>query len=184
MIPSVHTTITYGIDSALIFPLMFLGIMVILGIMSYSESKGDPCMDAKQIKKLIDEYFNERKKDQERAREQRYEKIRKGAEEIEQWRRAAELAAEEYVTNPELKEWADFIGDSVVYYRRNELVSAEDFAKNIDVLIDRLNDHEVEKIGILHNDTLSAVVVSPTQYQRLLKYSELSGKEEKHHDNA
>jgi hypothetical protein len=54
----------------------------------------------------------------------------------------------------------------------------------MDVLIDRLNDHDVEKIGILHNDTLSAVVVSQAEYQRLLKYSTLSGKEEKHHDDA
>ena len=173
MTPWVHTTITYGIDSALIFPLMFLGIMVIFAIMSYSESRGDSSMDAEQIKKLIDEQLNERNKDQEQAREQRYEKIRKGAEEIEKWRRAAELAAEEYTTNLELKEWTDFPGDSMVYCRRNELVSAEDFAKNIDALIDRLNDHEVEKIGILYNDTLSAVVVSQAEYQRLLKYSEL-----------
>lgn len=145
MTPSIHTTITYGIDSALIFPLMFLGIMVIFAIMSYNESRGDSGMDAKQIKKLIDEHINERKKDQEKA---------------------------------------DFKGDSAVCYTRYELVSAEDFAKNMDVIIDRLNDHDVEKIGILHNDRLSAVVVSQTQYQRLLKYSTLSGKEEKYHDDA
>jgi hypothetical protein len=145
MIPSAHTTITYGIDSALIFPLMFLGIIVVLAIMSYSESRGDSSMDAKQIEKPIDEQLNARKKDQERA---------------------------------------DFTGDSMVYCARNELVSAEDFAKNMDVIIDRLNDHDVEKIGILYNDTLSAVVVSGTEYQRLLKYSELYSKEEKHHDNA
>lgn len=145
MTSSVHTTITYGIDSALIFLLMFLGIMVIFAIMSYNESRGDPGMDAKQSKELIDEHLNERKKDQEQA---------------------------------------DFKGDSAVCYTRNELVSAEDFAKNMDVLIDRLNDHDVEKIGILHNDTLSAVVVSQTQYQRLLKYSEIYSKEEKHHDDA
>jgi hypothetical protein len=145
MTPSIHTTITYGIDSALIFLLMFLGIMVIFAIMSYNESRGNLGLDTKQIKKLIDEHLNERKKDQEQA---------------------------------------DFKGDSAVYYSRNELVSAEDFAKNMDVLIDRLNDHDVEKIGILHNDTLSAVVVSQTQYQRLLKYSELYSKEGKHHDNA
>ena len=145
MTPWVHTTITYGIDSALIFPLMFLGIMVIFAIMSYNESRGDSELDTKQIKKLIDEHINERKKDQEKA---------------------------------------DFKGDSAVNYTLNELISADDFAKNMDVLIDRLNDHDVEKIGILHNDTLSAVVVSQTQYQRLLKYSALSGKKEKHHDDA
>ncbi|MFA6189814.1 MAG: hypothetical protein WC680_11110 [Sulfuricurvum sp.] len=145
MTPSIHTTITYGIDSALIFPLMFLGIMVIFAIMSYNESRGDSGLDAKQIKELIDEHLNERKKDQEQA---------------------------------------DFKGDPAVFYTRNELISTDDFAKNIDVLIDRLNDHDVEKIGILQNDMLSAVVVSQTQYQRLLKYSELYSKEEKHHDDA
>ena len=82
------------------------------------------------------------------------------------------------------QERADFAGGSMVYCTRNELVSTEDFAKNMDVLIDKLNDHDMEKIGILYNDTLSAVVVSKTQYQRLLKYSELYSKEEKHNDNA
>lgn len=145
MTPWVHTTITYSIDSALIFPLMFLGIMVIFAIMSYNESRGDSGLDAKQIKKLIDEHLNERKEDQEKA---------------------------------------DYKGDSAIYYTCNELISTDDFAKNIDVIIDRLNDHDVEKIGILHNDTLSTVVVSQTEYQRLLKYSELYSKEEKHNDDA
>lgn len=145
MTPPIHTTITYGIDSALIFPLMFLGIMVIFAIMSYNESRGNLGMDAKQIKKLIDEHLYERKKEQEKA---------------------------------------DFKGDSAVCYTRNELISTDDFAKNMDVLIDRLNDHDVEKIGILHNDALSAVVVSQAEYQRLLKYSELYSKEEKRHDYA
>ena len=115
MTPSVHTTITYGLDTGTIYVLIALGWMGMMAMMLYSE-KPSGCSD---------------------------------------------------------EEKSNAIGDASIAYKSNELVSTDDFANNMETFIDKLTNHEVEKIGILHNDTLCAVAVSHENYQRLLQCSML-----------
>jgi hypothetical protein len=93
-------------------------------------------------------------------KEQRLEKIRPDREESEKWVQGAELAAKEYVTDPELKEWSDFAGDVPQDYTRSELYPYNEFAANIEVLLEKLSSGKLDKIGIVYNDSLSAVVLS------------------------
>jgi hypothetical protein len=79
----------------------------------------------------------------------------------------------ECMCDPELREVNGFVEDINMEYTLHELVSADDFAENMDALIDKLNNQEMAKIGILHNDAICAVVVTYAEYQRLLHCIEL-----------
>jgi len=81
-------------------------------------------------------------------------------EESETWIQGAESVTKEYVTDPELKEWNDFVGDVPKAYLRAELYPFDEFAANIETLLEKLSSGELDKIGIVYNDSLSAVVLS------------------------
>ena len=87
------------------------------------------------------------------------EKIKQEREEIEKWVRGAKLAAKDYSTYPELKEWMDFVGDIPEAYTRSEIYAYDEFAANIEAVLEKLSSGELEKIGIGYNDTLFAVVL-------------------------
>jgi hypothetical protein len=132
MTPVIHTTITYGIDTGAIYFLLALGWMGMMAMMLYSE-KPSGCTDEEKLAKLIEEQFNQQNKD--KAREQRLEKTVEECEETKKWRRVAELDPKEYVTDPDLKEWSDFVEDINMDYTLHELVSADHFAENMDALL-------------------------------------------------
>lgn len=89
----------------------------------------------------------------------RLEKINQEREETEKWVRGADLAAKDYSTDPELKEWMDFVGDIPEAYTRSEIYAYDEFAANIEAVMEKLSSGELEKIGIGYNDTLFAVVL-------------------------
>ena len=71
-----------------------------------------------------------------------------------------------------------------VHFKPDELISADDFSNSIDALLNNLNNHEVEKIGILHHDTLCAVAITHEHYQRLLQCTKLFETKEAHDENT
>lgn len=79
----------------------------------------------------------------------RLEKIRQGCEEM----------APLYRDDPELKEWMDFVGDIPEAYTRSEIYAYDEFAANIEAVLEKLSSGELEKIGIGYNDTFFAVVL-------------------------
>ncbi len=87
------------------------------------------------------------------------EKINQEREEIEKWVRGAKLAVKDYRTDPELKEWMNFVGDIPQAYTRAEIYAYDEFAANIEAVLEKLSSGELEKIGIGYNDTLFAVVL-------------------------
>lgn len=84
-----------------------------------------------------------------KKKEQRLEKIRQACEEM----------APLYRTDLELKEWRDFVGDVPQDYTRSELYPYNEFAANIEVLLEKLSSGKLDKIGIVYNDSLSAIVL-------------------------
>lgn len=58
----------------------------------------------------------------------------------------------------------------MVSYKPNELMSSTDVAKNFGATLKKIANHEVEKIGILRNNKLEAVILSVTEYERLISY--------------
>ncbi|MDD5053582.1 MAG: hypothetical protein PHO27_12675 [Sulfuricurvum sp.] len=104
-------------------------------------------------------------REQKEKKAERLEKIRQDREEEKKWIQGAELTAKEYLTDSELKEWSDFIGDIPQDYARSELYPFDEFAANIEVLLKKLSTGELEKIGIVYNDTLSAVVLPAPKLQ-------------------
>ena len=61
----------------------------------------------------------------------------------------------------------------MVSYTQNELLSITDFTKKISKVIGNLKEHTVEKIGVLKNNKLEAVVISTNEYERLKEIEEL-----------
>jgi len=55
----------------------------------------------------------------------------------------------------------------MVKYAQNELFSITDFTKQIGSVIRNIKEHSFEKIGILKNNKLEAVVISTDEYERL-----------------
>ena len=60
----------------------------------------------------------------------------------------------------------------MVKYAQNELFSITDFTKQIGSAISRIKAHSLEKIGILKNNKLEAVVISTDEYERLKAFEE------------
>lgn len=84
---------------------------------------------------------------------------KKKAQRLEKIKQACEEMAPLYRNDPELRELNAFGGDVPKAYIRAELYPYNEFAANIDVLLEKLISGELEKIGIVYNDTLSAVVL-------------------------
>ena len=55
----------------------------------------------------------------------------------------------------------------MVKYAQNELFSITDFTKQIGSVVSSIKEHSLEKIGILKNNKLEAVVISTDEYERL-----------------
>ena len=55
----------------------------------------------------------------------------------------------------------------MVRYAQNELFSITDFTKQIGSVVKSIKEHSLEKIGILKNNKLEAVVISTEEYERL-----------------
>ena len=60
----------------------------------------------------------------------------------------------------------------MVKYAQSELFSITDFTKQIGSAINNIKQHSLEKIGILKNNKLEAVVISTDEYERLKSYEE------------
>ena len=60
----------------------------------------------------------------------------------------------------------------MVKYAQNELFSITDFTKQIGSAISSIKTHSLEKIGILKNNKLEAVVISTDEYERLKAFEE------------
>lgn len=61
----------------------------------------------------------------------------------------------------------------MVSYTQNELLSITDFTKSISKVLGALKEHSVEKVGVLKNNKLEAVVISTDEYERLKEIEEL-----------
>ncbi|OHD97009.1 MAG: hypothetical protein A3E21_05520 [Sulfurimonas sp. RIFCSPHIGHO2_12_FULL_36_9] len=61
----------------------------------------------------------------------------------------------------------------MVKYAQNELFSITDFTKQIGSAVSSIKEHSLEKIGILKNNKLEAVVISTDEYERLKKLEEM-----------
>lgn len=62
----------------------------------------------------------------------------------------------------------------MVKYARNELLSVTAFTKQIGTVMSNIREHSLEKIGILKNNKLEAVVISTEEYERLKEIEELA----------
>jgi PHD/YefM family antitoxin component YafN of YafNO toxin-antitoxin module len=60
----------------------------------------------------------------------------------------------------------------MVKYAQNELFSITDFTKQIGSAVSSIKEHSLEKIGILKNNRLEAVVISTDEYERLKNLEE------------
>ena len=60
----------------------------------------------------------------------------------------------------------------MVKYAQNELFSITDFTKQIGSVVSSIKAHSLEKIGILKNNKLEAVVISTDEYERLKAFEE------------
>jgi len=60
----------------------------------------------------------------------------------------------------------------MVKYTENELFSITDFSKKISVLLKEVKNNSLEKIGVLKNNRLEAVVLSTVEYARLKQVEE------------
>ena len=55
----------------------------------------------------------------------------------------------------------------MVSYTQNELLSITDFTKSISKILGDIKEHTVEKVGVLKNNKLEAVVISTDEYEHL-----------------
>ena len=61
----------------------------------------------------------------------------------------------------------------MVSYTQNELLSITDFTKSISKILGDIKERTVEKVGVLKNNKLEAVVISTQEYERLTEIEEL-----------
>jgi PHD/YefM family antitoxin component YafN of YafNO toxin-antitoxin module len=55
----------------------------------------------------------------------------------------------------------------MVAYQKNELVSATELAKKFGQIMNQIKEKSVDKIGVLKNNKLEAVVISTEEYEHL-----------------
>ncbi|MEM5557750.1 hypothetical protein AAHK07_04425 [Aliarcobacter cryaerophilus] len=60
----------------------------------------------------------------------------------------------------------------MVSYTQNELLSITDFTKQISKVLTDVKERSLEKVGILKNNRLEAVVISTQEYEKLKKLEE------------
>ncbi|MCX6051021.1 MAG: hypothetical protein NTZ60_00770 [Campylobacterales bacterium] len=61
----------------------------------------------------------------------------------------------------------------MITYSQNEMVSVEELALSLDTYMNKIVTGEVEKIAIVHNDTMSSVMLSIAEYERMMQASSL-----------
>ena len=61
----------------------------------------------------------------------------------------------------------------MVSYTQNELLSITDFTKLISKILGDIKERTVEKVDVLKNNKLEAVVISTDEYERLKQIEEL-----------
>lgn len=61
----------------------------------------------------------------------------------------------------------------MVSYTQNELLSITDFTKSLSKVLGDIKEHTVEKIGVLKNNKLEAIVISTDEYERLKEIENL-----------
>jgi len=57
----------------------------------------------------------------------------------------------------------------VVSYAANELIPSSDFAKKFGSYLGQIREHTVEKLAILKNNKVEAVLVSKDEYEKMLE---------------
>ncbi|PRM90549.1 hypothetical protein CJ671_01730 [Aliarcobacter cryaerophilus] len=60
----------------------------------------------------------------------------------------------------------------MVSYTQNELLSITDFTKSISKILTDVKERSLDKVGILKNNRLEAVVISTQEYEKLKKLEE------------
>ena len=55
----------------------------------------------------------------------------------------------------------------MIAYRSDELVSSSDFAKKFGSYLSQIREHTVDKLAILKNNKVEAVLVSHTDYEQM-----------------
>ena len=55
----------------------------------------------------------------------------------------------------------------MVSYTQKELLSITDFTKSLSKVLGDIKEHSIEKVGVLKNNKLEAVVISTDEYERL-----------------
>ena len=61
----------------------------------------------------------------------------------------------------------------MVAYQKNEMISATELAKKFGQVMAMLKEQSVEKIGVLKNNKLEAVVISTEEYEHLKMIEEI-----------
>ncbi len=57
----------------------------------------------------------------------------------------------------------------MVYYTKNELVSSTQVAKQFGEYISRVKDGDIDKIGVLKNNKLNAIIISVNEYEKMFE---------------
>ncbi len=57
----------------------------------------------------------------------------------------------------------------MVSYATNELIPSSDFAKKFGSYLGQIREHTVEKLAILKNNKVEAVLVSKDEYEKMLE---------------
>ena len=55
----------------------------------------------------------------------------------------------------------------MILYAANELIPSSDFAKKFGSYLGQIKDHSVDKLAILKNNKVEAVVVSKDEYEKM-----------------
>ena len=61
----------------------------------------------------------------------------------------------------------------MVAYRRDEIISATELARNLSTTLNSIIDHKKEKIAISKNNKLEAVIIDIEEYERLKEVYDL-----------
>ena len=61
----------------------------------------------------------------------------------------------------------------MITYSQNEMVSAEELVLSLDTYMDKIVTGDVKKIAIVHNDAMSSIMLSVSEYERMMEASSL-----------
>jgi PHD/YefM family antitoxin component YafN of YafNO toxin-antitoxin module len=61
----------------------------------------------------------------------------------------------------------------MIYYTKDEIQSSTTVSRNFGGFLDNLKDNKLEKIAVMRNNKLEAVIISLEEYEILKEYQEL-----------